>query len=328
MRRLSETALASREPVSPGEVAPPATRRTSVTVVVPAHKRPVELRRALHSIVTQRYDGDLDVIVVYDRSDPDQSLQALSPGRPVRVMTNTRTPGLAGARNTGILAATGALVAFCDDDDAWQPGKLAAQVTTLESHPGAEFATTAMVIDYGDRSTVRRAGMRAVQHRDLVRSRMAMLHSSSFLVRRSALLEGIGLVDETLPESMAEDWDLLLRAARRAPIAHLDEPLVRVQWGATSYFADQWQRRNEARLWMLEHHPEIAHDRVALGLTYGKLAFGSAALTRRREAVSWAVKALRTNWREPRTPLALAVAARLVSWQRVVRELNKRGHGI
>jgi glycosyltransferase involved in cell wall biosynthesis len=320
MPEPSPTAVASRERI--------ALTQPSVTVVVPAHKRPVELRRALESILAQQYDGDLDVIVVYDRSDPDLSLERSWPDHTVRVMTNTRTPGLAGARNTGILAATGTLIAFCDDDDVWQPGKLAAQVTGLESHPGAEFATTAMVIDYANTSRVRLAGRDAVQHRDLVRSRMAMLHSSSFLVRRAALLNGIGLVDETLPESMAEDWDLLLRAAKRVPIVHVDEPLVRVQWGATSYFANQWQTRNEARLWMLAHHPEIAQDRIALGLTYGKLAFGSAALAQRREALRWAVKALRTNWREPRTPLALAVAAHLVSWERVLRELNKRGHGI
>ena len=40
-----------------------------------------------------------------------------------------------------------------------------------------------------------------------------MLHSSSFLVWREALVDEIGLVDESLPQSMAEDWELLL--ARR-----------------------------------------------------------------------------------------------------------------
>ena len=46
-----------------------------------------------------------------------------------------------------------------------------------------------------------------------------MVHSSTYLVWRGALLDGIGLVDETIPGSQNEDWDLALRAARRHPIA-------------------------------------------------------------------------------------------------------------
>ncbi len=46
----------------------------------------------------------------------------------VEAIANTREPGLAGARNSGILALDTDLVAFCDDDDQWLPGKLAAQV--------------------------------------------------------------------------------------------------------------------------------------------------------------------------------------------------------
>ncbi len=60
---------------------------------------------------------------------------------------------------------------------------------------------------------------------------MVMVHSSTYLARRDALTDGIGLVDETIPGSQNEDWDLALRAARRAPIAEVDQPLVRVRWG-------------------------------------------------------------------------------------------------
>jgi glycosyltransferase involved in cell wall biosynthesis len=246
----------------------------------------------------------------------------------VRVLANQRSPGLAGSRNTGILAARGDLVAFCDDDDAWLPGKLRAQVQALLSAPGAELVTTAMVVDYRGTETVRLAGSERLEHTAFVRSRMAMLHSSSFLFRRAALLDGIGLVDETLPQSMAEDWDLLLRASARTPVVHVDEPLVRVAWGASSYFVAQWQVRNDAQLWLLDHHPEMGRDPVAAGLSYGKLAFGSAALGRRRESLGFVRRALRARPTEPRAWLALLVCCRLVSWQRVVATLNRRGHGI
>ena len=154
-----------------------------------------------------------------------------------------------------------------------------------------------------------------------------MLHSSSFVIRRSALYDGIGLVDESTPQSMNEDWDLLLRAAERRPILHIDEPLVSITWGASSYFAQQWRVRNESQLWLLRHHPAMEKDPVGAGHAYGKLAFGSAALGQRREAIRWAYRSLRANWREPRAYIALAVVAG-VPGEFVMRELNRRGHGI
>lgn len=248
--------------------------------------------------------------------------------RPVQVTTDQRALGLAGARNSGIEASTAELVAFCDDDDHWERHKLRRQLQALVADPAGEFATTAMVVDYQNNSIERLAHRSSVTHTELLRSRLAMLHSSSFLARRDALFHGIGLVDETMPQSMAEDWDLLLRAAARHLIVHVDEPLVRVQWGPTPYFADRWQLRNEAQLWLLERHPGFGIDKRAAGLTFGKLALGSAMLSNRRDALRWATRAIRANVREPRSYLAVAVALRVVSGQWLVDQLNQRGHGI
>ena len=328
-RRPLPTSPAAPDAQVAGPELPQPDYWPSVTVVLPTHNRPQLMRRALESVKAQDYPAPVETIVVFDKAEPDLSLVSDDPSRPVRVVANTeRTPGLAGARNTGILASDAELVAFLDDDDHWLPEKLSRQVRAMLVEPGAEFATTAMTIEYEDRAIDRLAGRTRVEHRDLLRSRLAMLHSSSFLADRVALIEKIGLVDETMPRSMAEDWDLLLRAAERGRIVHLDEPLVRVQWGPTSYFADQWQTRNDARLWMLEHHPGLGTDPKAAGLTYGKLAFGSVMLGHNREGLQWARKALRADWRQPRTVLALLVMSRLVRGQWVVDQLNKRGHGI
>lgn len=311
--------------------APPQPSRSewpSISVVLPTYNRPGPMREALDSVLQQDYPGDVEVLVVFDHTPPDMSLEQLTGRYRVRVLTNARPQGLAGNRNTGILAATSDLVAFLDDDDTWLPGKLTRQVSALLAEPTAQFATTAMQVDYDGGLHERLAGTARVHHRDLLRSRMAMLHSSSFLVRREALLDEIGLVDESLPKSMAEDWELLLRASRRRPIVHVDEPLVRITWGASSYFSGQWAVRNDAQHWLLEKYPEITEDRLAAGRAYGSLAFGYAALGERRTAASWARRAIRANWREPRSYLALLVAARVVRWQWLVRQLNARGRGL
>lgn len=305
----------------------PHGTRPTVGVVLATRNRPELMRRSLASILEQDYAGSVEVVVVFDRSEPDYSLERADPRRRVCVIANERTPGLAGARNSGILSLDTDLVGFCDDDDVWLSGKLEAQVSRLESRPAAQFCTTAMRVDCDGRSTVRRAGKNQVTIYDMARSRMAMLHSSSFLFRRTAMLNGFGLVEETLPRSMAEDWDLLLRAARHGPIENVDQPLVGILWGKSSYFNDAWKDKNEAHSWLLAHHEEILRDPIGAGLLYGKLAFGHAVLHERRAAWRFALRSARARWREPRGYLALLIVAGC-SGQRIQDALNRRGHGI
>jgi glycosyltransferase involved in cell wall biosynthesis len=315
------------EPVADPVGGPSATAWPTVGVVLATHNRPVLMRQALESILEQDYPGRIEVVLVFDRSEPDLTLARDDDARHVTVIVNTRTPGLAGARNSGILHLGTELVGFCDDDDQWLPGKLTAQVERLLQNPDAGFCTTAMRVDCDGRSTVRKAEKARITIEDMARSRMAMLHSSSFVFRRAAMLEGFGLVDETLPRSMAEDWDLLLRAARHAPIENVDEPLVAILWGASSYFNDAWRDKNEAHAWLIEHHDEILRDRIGAGLMYGKLAFGLAVLGQRREAIGYAWRSMRTRWREPRGYLAMCVVLGFPG-QRIQDALNRRGHGI
>lgn len=303
------------------------TTLPSVGVVIATHERPTLMRRALNSVLDQAYNGMIHVVLVFDRSEPDTTLERQDPQRTVRAVRNSRTPGLAGARNTGIMALDTDLVAFCDDDDEWMPGKLLRQVDRLLSAPDAQFVTTSMLVECAGQKTVRTADAGQVTLHDLTRSRMAMLHSSSFVFRRTAMTDGFGLVDEDIPQSMAEDWDLLLRAARECPIEHVDEPLVLIHWGATSYFNQAWASKNAARLWLLEHHPELRRDSKGYALQLGKLAFGHAVLNERRAALATAARAIRHNWHEPRGYLAVAVLSGL-SGNWLQQTLNRRGHGI
>jgi glycosyltransferase involved in cell wall biosynthesis len=228
----------------------------SVGVIIPTRNRRELLARAVEGVVAQDYAGPVRIIVVYDQNSPDPAI-CRGGERPLDVLPNLRTTGLAGARNTGIVALDTDLVAFCDDDDVWAPGKLRRQVAALKGRPQAEFVTSAIEVEYDTHVTPRLAGATLVGIDDLARSRMAMLHSSTFLVRRRALMddEEIGLVAEDAPGSQNEDWDLLLRAARRGPIVHVDEPLVRVLWGRTSLFAYEYATTMASLRWMMARHP-------------------------------------------------------------------------
>lgn len=301
----------------------------TVTVVVPTRDRPQLLRGALRAILGQDYPGPIEVVVVYDQSEPDRSLESTAdPRRRVRVLGNERTPGLAGARNSGVLAATGQLIAFCDDDDEWLPGKLRAQVAALQAHPEAYLVSCGIRITYDGRTVDRVLPWDSVPLAALLRDRMTELHPSTFLMRAKALHDGCALVDEEIPGSYGEDYELLLRVARRAPVINIPAPYVLVRWHTNSYFTGRWETIAVALQWLLRRYPEFGDVPAGEARIAGQIAFARAASGDRRGALRWARRTLARNPREPRGWLALAVAGRLVRAETVLRVLHRRGRGV
>ena len=302
------------------------TERPTVDVVIATRNRPELLRLALAAVLHQSFEGDIRCYVVFDQTGADDSLASPDEHRSVTVLTNDRTPGLAGARNAGILAGSAPLVAFCDDDDEWAPTKLQEQVDALADST-AIGAVCGITVEYGDRTVTRvpREGDLTVQK--LTRERVMEAHPSTVLVRREALVDRVGLVDEEIPGSYGEDYDWMLRAVAAGRLAVVEAPLVKVLWGQ-SQFSDRWKTIYEALDYLIDKHPCFREDPGALGRLRGQQAFALAALGRRRQAFAAAGHALRSNPRELRAYLAAAVAMGVISPGRVLAEANKRGRGI
>jgi glycosyltransferase involved in cell wall biosynthesis len=91
-----------------------------ISVVVCAHDegRWAEIELALQSLESQTL-APLEVIVVIDNNP--RLLDRLRHELAAPAIPNTHAPGLGGARNSGIAAATGSIVAFLDDDAAASP---------------------------------------------------------------------------------------------------------------------------------------------------------------------------------------------------------------
>ncbi len=300
----------------------------TVAVVIPTHHRPELLRRAIGAVVDQEYDGRIDVIVVYDRAEPDESLTSTDPQRTVTVTTNARTPGLPGGRNTGIgLAGDAVYLAFCDDDDMWLPGKLQAQIDHLEAHPDVALCTTGIVIDFEGEESPRPSPMPELTVESLVHDRTTEAHPSTFVFRMSALRE-IGDVDEDIPGGYSEDYDFLLRTAKLGTIACLEAPMASIRWGRTSYFATRWRTIVDAQRYLMDKHPEFLDHRRAEARIRGQVALALAALGERREAVSEIGQVIKRWPLEKRWPVAAAVASKIVSADRALELAHRFGRGI
>ncbi len=112
------------------------TMQISVIVVVRNGER--FLAEALSTIATQQRKPD-EVLVV-DGGSTDQSVAIAQRFAWVRVIAQSGS-GLAGARNQGVQAASGALIAFLDADDRWERTKLAQQAAYLAAHPACGVVT-------------------------------------------------------------------------------------------------------------------------------------------------------------------------------------------
>jgi glycosyltransferase involved in cell wall biosynthesis len=305
-----------------------ATQAPSVSVVVPTRDRPELLRRAVAAVLGQRYEGFVECIVVFDQSDPEPVPVEPGEKRALKLIRNERTPGLAGGRNTGILAATGDLVAFCDDDDEWLPDKLRAQAELIERYPEAPLVSTGIIVSYGDKTVPRLAPDRALTRPDFLRDRIMEVHPSTVLIRRPVLLDRIGLVDEEIPGGYGEDYEFLLRAVDVGSIHAVNQPLVKVLWHARSFFFDRWKMIISALHYLLDKHPDFATEPVGMARIEAQLAFAHAGLGEMRKARRLAVRALRHNWREQRAYATLLASTRLVKVETIVRLAHRAGRGI
>jgi glycosyltransferase involved in cell wall biosynthesis len=300
-----------------------------VTVVIPTRARPELLRETLVSVVGQDYAGPLEVLVVHDREEADHAVEAFSaPRRTVVATTNTRTPGLAGARNTGALLARGELVASCDDDDLWDPGKIRVQVERLLADPELLAVGSGIRLRMGERGTVEwPARHRVVTHDRLLVNRVKELHSSTLVMRRSAF-DRAGLYDEALPHSYGEDYDWLLRASRVGLVGAVPEVLADIRKDVPSWFRDRAANTAAALEYLLAKHPDLRARRRGHARVLGQIAYAQSVAGDRRAAVRTATRALARYPAAPHAWLALAGASTGASPQRALHAARRWGRGL
>ncbi len=175
-------------------------RAPLVSVIVPVHDGERFLAEALESVRAQDH-RPIELIVVDDGST-DRSAEIAGSFQEATVIRQDNA-GPSAARNAGIAAARGELVAFLDADDLMLPHKLTAQVRYLTEHPdvGCVLARQEVQVEAG------------VEPPPWLRPDRLVgdpwgIQPLSAVVRRDDLAR-IGGFDENLTH--AEDQDLLFR---------------------------------------------------------------------------------------------------------------------
>ena len=108
-----------------------------ITVIIPAYNAGLHIGNAIKSVLDQSCSKDIEIIVIDDGST-DDTVSVVSDlsrtHKQVICVPNGRSKGPSGARNTGLLKASGMYIAFLDADDLWLPNHLLEGVSFLEKH--------------------------------------------------------------------------------------------------------------------------------------------------------------------------------------------------
>lgn len=202
----------------------------TVDVIIPTIGRP-SLARAVQSVVEQSVD--CRVIVVLDRPDQISVVREMLDAYPHKLITTGGRSKAANARNLGLDAATAPVVAFLDDDDWWEPGRVERLATRYDSISGDFLIASPFLFGLPDgKERVVPTAVppfsapimtRTNQLSDYLVTRSKLRFGSNAL-QTSSLMMSTALArrvrwDQDLPKH--QDWDFILRAARHADAALL-----------------------------------------------------------------------------------------------------------
>ena len=103
-----------------------------VSVIIPAYNIAPYIGETLDSVFAQTF-ANYEVIVINDGSpDTDEFERVIEPYRERIRYISQKNGGASSARNAGLRAATGQLIAFLDGDDLWSPNYLEEQLKFID----------------------------------------------------------------------------------------------------------------------------------------------------------------------------------------------------
>ena len=191
-----------------------------ISVIIPTYNRAAFIADAVHSVMNQTR-RDLEVIVADDGSTDETAEIVGRLGSSVTFVPLQHRGLPAIARNAGLRAARGELIAFLDSDDVYLSNKLELQATALEAQPdlGMVYSNARFFRENSSEPAgyVLDGLPSPSGHVFAELLRGNFLSTPIVLIRRSCLA-AVGFFDERADFFAVEDYDLWLRIAAQYPV--------------------------------------------------------------------------------------------------------------
>lgn len=296
----------------------------TISVIIPTYNRAHLVQEAIASVLSQTRVPN-EIIVVDDGSTDDTPVSLQKYQSPVKVI-RCENGGSSAARNTGIKAATGDLIAFLDDDDTLTANSVELRARYFEEHPETNVV-------YGDiqitdmegnpqflYSSLHYAEMPSGEvFGSLAKHNIAPIHA--FMVRRICY-EKSGLFDESL--SCMEDYDLWIRLSQHFQFYFMDEVV-----GTYRSHTDQKTLANKQ---VYETDIKVRHEMfssvtfAALSAYQRSSAYVSQAtryynIAKLSESRYWSVRAILAD---PRNLHAYLAFSKAVVGRQLIQNLKKK----
>ncbi|HVJ42154.1 MAG TPA: glycosyltransferase family A protein [Dongiaceae bacterium] len=184
-----------------------------LSIIIPAYNVSAYIEEAIDSALAQTL-REIEVIVVNDGST-DHTAQMIE-----RVVEKHMDPrlkilhrangGLAAARNTGVVMATGKYIGFLDGDDIWLPHKAQAQISLMELDPGIgiSFSNSQYMLENGVLTeNLLQADKLTPSFHDMIRRNH--IGNGSAPIVRAACFQQAGRFNEALKS--CEDYEMWCR---------------------------------------------------------------------------------------------------------------------
>lgn len=205
-----------------------------VSIVLPTHNRPHQLREAIASVLEQGHQN-FELLVVDDGSGPETAAVLRSYDDPrIRAFRRERNGGGGAARNIGLEHVRGEYVTYLDDDNLIGRLWLRGLIWAFENAPACDVVYGAMATDLElqpDRMPI------LALH---VWNRQQLLLRNFVDQGMIAHRAGLETASYDEPVSEAGDWDFIVRATR-------DRDAVRVPVVAVHYRTRHAGRISSAR---------------------------------------------------------------------------------
>jgi len=216
-----------------------------ITIIIPAYNAAGFILNALNSIASQITPPDYEILIIDDHST-DNTLDIVNTyakNHPeIKVLSNTRTKGVAGARNTGFENAQGVWITFLDSDDTWEPDNLSSFYEAILNYPESDIfisdryetiapqekklltETDPVWHKYFISANKKQSYLRLENPADIFFEEGVLMRTGICMIRRK-LIEEIGYCDEELKAAVDMSWFFIL-AANVDHMIYIPKPLM------------------------------------------------------------------------------------------------------
>jgi glycosyltransferase involved in cell wall biosynthesis len=225
----------------------------SVSVITNVRNGTGTLREALESVLRQSFH-DWELIVWDDRST-DESAQIIAEYKDsrIRYFLSPDETSLGKARDNAIRQASGAWLAFLDQDDIWLPRKLEMQMALADDTAGLIYGRTVRFYPSGlERDYDQTHEFTLLPEGDILNRLFAdscFIAMSSAMFRRAAV-EAIGGIPDAI--QIVPDYWLYVAVARRYRVRAVQEVVCRYRMHSANMSQLIALQMNQEVLWLID----------------------------------------------------------------------------